>query len=125
MMKEKSSTICVEKKVSNEKSLLLKNLRLPALYYREDPTRIYHYNSLASHIIGYVDDNFNGIDGVENTYNDFLKGEDGIRLVERTAGGRMITVKEEETKPAAPGLNLQLTIDKNYKQFLKKNCTMV
>lgn len=120
MMKEKSSTICVEKKVSNEKSLLLKNLRLPALYYREDPTRIYHYNSLASHIIGYVDDNFNGIDGVENTYNDFLKGEDGIRLVERTAGGRMITVKEEETKPAAPGLNLQLTIDKKLQTILEE-----
>ena len=120
MMKEKSSTICIEKKVSNEKSLLLKNLKLPALYYREDPTRIYHYNSLASHIIGYVDENFNGIDGVENTYNDLLKGEDGIRLVERTAGGRMITVKEEETKPAAPGLNLQLTIDKKLQSILEE-----
>ena len=104
MMKEKSSTICIEKKVSSEKSILVKNLKLPALYFREDPTRIYHYNTMASHIIGYVDDKLNGVDGIESSYNSTLKGEDGIRLIERSAGGRMITVREEETKPSIPGL---------------------
>jgi cell division protein FtsI (penicillin-binding protein 3) len=120
LMKEKSSTICIERKVSNEKSLLVKNLKLPALYYREDPTRIYHYNSLASHIIGYVDDQLNGVDGIENSFNNILKGEDGIRIIERSAGGRMITIKEEETKESVPGLNLQLTIDKKFQSILEE-----
>jgi cell division protein FtsI/penicillin-binding protein 2 len=120
MMKEKSSTICVEKKIPNEKSLLLKNLKLPALYYREDPTRVYHYNNLASHIVGYVDNELNGVDGLEKTFNDVLKGQDGVRLVERTAGGRMITVEEEETEPSVPGLNLQLTIDKKVQTILEE-----
>jgi len=120
MMKEKSSTICIEKKVSNEKSLFAKNLKLPALYFREDPTRIYHYNSLASHIIGYVDDQLNGVDGIENSFNSTLKGEDGIRIIERSAGGRMITVKEEDTKESVPGLNLQLTIDKKFQAILEE-----
>ena len=120
MMKEKSSTICIEKKVSSEKSALVKNLKLPALYFREDPTRIYHYNTMASHIIGYVDDKLNGVDGIESSYNSTLKGEDGIRLIERSAGGRMITVREEETKPSIPGLNIQLTIDKKLQTILEE-----
>ncbi len=120
LMKEKSSTICLEKKVSSEKGLQVKNLKLPALYYKEDPTRIYHYNSLASHIIGYVDDQLNGIDGVESSFNNELKGEDGIRLIERSAGGRMITVREEDTKPSIPGVNIQLTIDKKLQAILEE-----
>ncbi|OGU77064.1 MAG: hypothetical protein A2W11_07575 [Ignavibacteria bacterium RBG_16_35_7] len=120
MMRVKSSTICVEKKVSNEKGLLVKNLKLPALYFREDPTRIYYYNSMASHIIGYVDDKLNGVDGIESSFNSTLKGEDGIRLIERSAGGRMITVREEDTKPSIPGLNVQLTIDKKLQTILEE-----
>jgi cell division protein FtsI (penicillin-binding protein 3) len=120
MMREKSSTVCIEKKVSNEKSLLVKNLKLPALYYREDPTRIYHYNSLASHIIGYVDDQLNGVDGIEGSLNSTLKGEDGIRLIERSAGGKMITVREEDTKQTLPGLNVHLTIDKKLQAILEE-----
>lgn len=123
MMRGKSNTICIEKKVPNEKSLLLKNLNLPALYFKEDPTRIYHYNNLASHILGYVDDQMIGVDGVENSFNDALKGEDGIRQVERSAGGRMITVSEEDTKPSVPGLNIQLTIDKKIQSILEEELT--
>jgi len=120
MMRESSSTICIEKKVSNEKSLLLKNFKLPALYFRDDPTRIYHYNNLASHIIGYVDDQLNGVNGIESSFNSFLKGEDGIRLIERSAGGKMITINEKDTKPSVPGLNIQLTIEKKLQTILEE-----
>lgn len=120
LMKEKSNTVCLEKKTASEKGLLLNNLGLPALYYLEDPTRIYHYNNLASHVIGYVDDQLNGVDGIESYFNTELKGENGIRLVERSAGGRMITVKEKETKPANPGSNIQLTIDKKVQTILEE-----
>ncbi|NWF89428.1 MAG: hypothetical protein HXY50_08190 [Ignavibacteriaceae bacterium] len=120
LLESKSRTVCVERKVPKEKSLLLRNLNLPALYVKEDPTRIYHYNSLASHILGYVDDQMNGVDGIESFFNDALKGEDGIRQVERSAGGRMITVSEENTKPAVPGLNIQLTIDKKVQAILEE-----
>lgn len=120
LMKEKSTNICLEKKVSNEKTLLAKNLKLPALYYTNDPTRIYHYNNLASHILGYVDEKYSGVDGIESAFDNSLKGEDGLQYIERSAGGRMITVREEDTKPAIPGLNIQLTIDKKLQVILEE-----
>lgn len=115
-----TTTICVEKKAPNEKKILAKNLKISGLYAKDDPTRIYHYNSLASHIIGYVDNNFFGMDGIENSFNSILKGEDGVRIVERSRSGRMITISEEETKPAVPGLNVQLTIDKKLQVILEE-----
>ena len=120
MMKEKSSTVCIEKKVSNDKGLLAQNLNLPALYFREDPTRIYHYNRIASHVIGYVDEQLTGVNGIESSFNNELKGENGVRIIERSAGGKMITVKEEETKSAVPGLNVQLTLDKKIQTILEE-----
>jgi cell division protein FtsI (penicillin-binding protein 3) len=41
-------------------------------------------------------------------------------LVERDAIGDMITVEEEQTQPAVPGMDLVLTIDKAYQEILEE-----
>lgn len=120
LMSESGKTITLEKKVPNEKAFLLTKLRVNGLFYHEDPTRVYHYGNLASHILGFVGSEFKGISGIENSFDKELSGEEGTRLVERDAIGDMITVSEEETKPAVPGDNLVLTIDKNYQFILEE-----
>jgi cell division protein FtsI/penicillin-binding protein 2 len=120
LMNSGKGNICLEKKASGEKTILLKNFRMQSLFTRDDPTRIYYYKNLASHVLGYVNSNYEGINGVASTYNDALAGEDGAMLVERDAIGDMITVEEEQTKPAVPGLNLILTIDKAYQAILEE-----
>src|SRR3990172_174844 len=119
LMSESGKTITLEKKIPNEKAFLLTNFKVSGLFYHEDPTRVYHYGNLASHILGFVGNEFKGINGVENSFDKELSGEEGTRLVERDAIGDMITVSEEETKPAVPGNNLVLTIDKNYQSILE------
>ncbi|NNG27673.1 MAG: transpeptidase family protein, partial [Ignavibacteriaceae bacterium] len=65
-----------------------------------------------------VNHEYVGANGIEKAYEENLKGENGTRLVERNAIGDMITVADEETKPAIPGDNLFLTIDKTYQGIL-------
>ncbi|HKI78536.1 MAG TPA: penicillin-binding protein [Ignavibacteriaceae bacterium] len=120
LMKGSDKTICLEKKLLSEKALLLLNYKIPGLFYREDPSRVYHYGDLASHILGFVDGDYKGVNGIESSFNEQLAGEDGTRLVERDAIGEMITVSEEETKPAVPGDNLVLTINKTYQKILEE-----
>ncbi len=120
LIKQDTTTICIEKKASLEKRSLIRNLGLQSLQVKSDPSRIYQYNNLASHIIGYVDNSFNGTDGIEKYFNGVLKGEDGIRIVDRSRRGRMITVDEDNTKPAIPGSNIQLTIDKKLQMILEE-----
>ena len=93
---------------------------MPSVFSSDDPTRVYYYKDLASHILGYVNSNYCGVNGIAKTFDDVLSGEDGTMLVERDAIGDMISVEEEQTKPAVPGLNIYLTIDKGYQSILEE-----
>jgi cell division protein FtsI (penicillin-binding protein 3) len=120
LMNDSKKTICIEKKASSEDALLLKNFKVTGLFYSEDPTRIYQYNKLASHVLGYVNNDFKGVNGIEKAFDGQLQGDEGKMLVERNAIGDMITVAEEETQPAVPGDNLYLTINKTYQSILEE-----
>jgi cell division protein FtsI (penicillin-binding protein 3) len=120
IMKDSGKTICLEKKAASEKAFQLTNFKINGLFYKEDPTRVYHYGDLGSHILGFVDNDEQGVNGIEKSFDKQLSGEAGTRLVERDAVGDMITISEEETKPAIPGDNLVLTINKTYQAILEE-----
>ena len=120
LMQESGKNVCLEKKASGEKAILMKNFRMESVFSEEDPTRIYFYKDLASHVLGYVNSNYEGVEGVAKTFNDVLAGEDGTMLVEKDAIGDMITVEEEQTQPAVPGLDLVLSIDKGYQEIIEE-----
>jgi cell division protein FtsI (penicillin-binding protein 3) len=120
LMQGADKTICIERKAPSEEALLLKNFKVTGLFYNEDPTRIYQYGRFASHILGYVSSEFKGVNGIEKSFDGILQGNEGEMLVERNAIGDMITVAEEETKPAVPGRNIYLTINKTYQTILEE-----
>ncbi|MCK9210796.1 MAG: transpeptidase family protein [Ignavibacteriaceae bacterium] len=120
MMKlQKSRNVCIAKKVSAEKALALKKLRINGLKFEDDPSRVYQYDNFASHILGYVNASFYGADGIEKYFNNELKGVDGSRIILKDARGEMITVVEESINPQAPGNSIYLTIDKTYQTILE------
>jgi cell division protein FtsI (penicillin-binding protein 3) len=120
MMKVSNKNICLERKAPSEKALILKNFKAPGLFYKEDPTRIFPYDNLASHVLGYVGDDFRGVNGVEKSFDEQLRGINGSMLVEKNAIGDMITVAEEQTNAAIPGNNIVLTINKSYQIILEE-----
>jgi cell division protein FtsI/penicillin-binding protein 2 len=120
LMNSSGKTICLEKNVLIEKALLLKDIKLSALFSVEKPTRVYQYGTLASHVLGYVDNDYTGVNGVAKAFDEDLNGKIGARIVERDAIGRIITVSGEEITIAVPGDNLILTIDKTYQTILEE-----
>jgi penicillin-binding protein 2 len=93
--------------------------------------RQYPFRSLATHLLGYVGEISQtdldreqfatlkggahiGKDGVERTYDSFLRGTDGKKTVEVDAAGR--PKKFLEDVPATSGSNLVLTIDSELQQ---------
>ena len=119
-MKGSGRTICLEKKASSENAQLLKNFKVRGLFYKNDPSRVYYYNDLAANVLGYVSNNYKGVDDIEKSFNNVLSGEDGSMLILRDAVGDMITVAEEKTKPAVTGDNIYLTINKTYQAILEE-----
>jgi len=120
LMDSGGRNVRLEKKVPAEKAILLKNFKIDGLYSIEGRSRVYYYKNLASHVLGYVDYNYNGVNGIEKTFNNILKGVNGSRVELKDARGEMITVLENETKHAVPGINIVLTIDKTYQAILER-----
>lgn len=112
--------VCLEKKVPMEKATQLKNKFIDGLFYEEDFTRVYPYGSLASHILGYVNKEMIGTEGLEKVYNKQLTGKDGNYVFERDVLGRVISVDEKASAPAVPGNNINLTINKTYQKILQE-----
>ena len=120
LMKGSKKTICIEKKVNSDLGETLKKIKREGFFYKEEPTRVYHYNNLASHILGYVDKENKSVMGVSEFYEDELNGEDGSRLVQRNALGGIVTVDDQAIEPAISGDNFYLTIDKSYQLILEE-----
>ena len=109
------------------------HLDWPGVLVQVQPVREYLYGTLTAHILGYVgpipeeqaeayemqgyDPNRHevGLTGVEYTFEEELRGQDGQKLVEVDVAGREVqTVGEPRT--AVPGHNLRLTLDLGLQQ---------
>ncbi len=73
--------------------------------------RIYPKNGLAAQVIGITDSLYNGINGIEKTYNQYLCGEDGWKTVIKSGDGGEYTLPEMRKKQPKQGNTVQLTLD--------------
>lgn len=84
------------------------------LFYREGYTRVYPYPTLASDVIGFVDADLNGKEGIEKVYNDYLKGNIG-RIYGAVDEDKKLEVQEIN---AVDGSNVMLTLDYSVQKFI-------
>lgn len=119
-MRGKGKTICLERKVPSDKANRLKDFKRTGLFFREDPSRVNHYGSLASHLLGYFNTERKAISGISEFFQETLQGIDGVRRIEKNAIGDLVSIEESETEPAIPGSNLITTIDKRFQLILEE-----
>lgn len=113
-------------------------LDLPGLLFNTESRRFYPSKVRAPHLFGYVGEitrkelkvkkkdgyrlgDLIGKNGLELTYEDYLRGIDGIHYVEVDALGREVRdLTELEWYDPVPGKNLILSIDANLQRYLEK-----
>jgi cell division protein FtsI/penicillin-binding protein 2 len=102
-----------EKKLSRAERDFYRDLRRGAIFAdrRDDQLRVYPNQALAAHVLGYVDMDETGQDGIERSFNDKLAGVRGWRLTETDRPGReVVPLREQDVEPR-DGLDVVLTID--------------
>lgn len=85
-------------------------LKIKGVYEHRTYQRYYPAGDIAAHLVGYTDIDGNGAEGVELSYNNWLKGTPGKRKVLENLYGDVV----EDIKPiveAKPGRPLVLSID--------------
>ena len=83
-------------------------MNLPGLQARQEPKRFYPNGQLASHILGFVGLDGEGLGGLEQFYNQKIAGEPGRLFLERDAVGNPYESLEIASKQ---GQTIVLTID--------------
>ncbi len=109
---------------------------LPGLVIQSEPRRIYPRGTAVAHLVGYVGEvnqgdldqsryagarlgSVVGRSGIEQEYDDTLRGTPGMRYIEVDARGRL--VREQGAAPplpSIPGKNLHTTIDLDLQLFV-------
>lgn len=107
-------------KLTNEEVEKIKEFNYPGIKFSSSELRFYPSGSLASHVLGFLGfkgDERAGQYGVEETYDEILRGKEGILAAERGIGGYLILTNQYKMMPAENGVNLVLTLDYNI-QFI-------
>ena len=77
--KEDTLFAIIKPKLTEEEINSFKKTNLPGVYLGEEVFRNYPQDSLASHIIGFVDRDGKGQYGIEGYYDDVLQGKEGFQ----------------------------------------------
>ncbi len=79
---------------------------------KDEYFRYYPEQTMAAQILGFVSSAGDGSYGVEGTFNEILKGKDGIFTSQVDAYGNQITVGKSVIEDAKDGADITLTIDR-------------
>jgi len=104
--------VILKHKLSKDESDKITAANLKGVYLQPENWRFYPENSLAASLLGYVDNSGEGNYGIEQHFNDILKGQDGHLNEETDAGGVKIAFGTDGSTPAVNGSDVYLTIDR-------------
>ncbi|GAV21769.1 stage V sporulation protein D [Carboxydothermus pertinax] len=124
----KTSYVWVKRKLSYDEAKALKKLLADTkdevytlgLDLVEENKRYYVHNDFASHLLGYVGYDNQGLAGLELSLDKYLKGIPGRLVIERDARGLEIPETSSLYIPAQPGNNVYLTIDETIQYFVER-----
>ena len=89
----------------------LESLQIEGVGFREEVRRVYPQGALLSHVLGFVDIDNRGIEGLELLADGSLRGQAGWMASHRDRKGREImTLRSREVQPV-DGCDLGLTVD--------------
>src|SRR5438105_4023601 len=100
--------IWIVRRLEMERASKLDGLELDGVYSRKEPKRYYPNDTLAAHVLGFVSSDEIGLGGVEQSYNEKIRGEAGKVYLEVDRDRRAF--ESYEVQPH-PGQTVVLTID--------------
>ena len=115
----------IARRVDKEKTNKLREWMEENNYYDginidEDTKRFYPYSTLASHVIGFIGSDNQGLDGIEAKYNNILIGKNGTISNILDAKGKKIENTSETFFDFIKGNDIILTIDMNIQAIVEK-----
>lgn len=87
------------------------DLGLPGVATLPEAKRVYPAGEVGAHVVGMVDIDGNGIEGLEVYYDELLTGVQGRMVFEEDPAGNIIPQATREVVPAVPGEDIVSSLD--------------
>ncbi len=111
-MNQNTRYAVLEKKLKENTKNAIEALDIKGVGLREESIRTYPQGSLASQLLGFVNDEGQGTYGVEQFLNDQLGGEPGqLKAITDVHGVPLVSNQDNVIKDPVPGDRVRLTLD--------------
>lgn len=124
-LKKRQAFTWIKRKIDDDAAREIKKLNLPGIGLTQEGRRYYPHDNLASHVLGFTGIDSQGLDGVEMTFDNYLRGRPGSIVVEYDARGREIPYASHKYSPPTDGNNVYLTIDLVIQQIVERELDKV
>ncbi|MHC4441321.1 MAG: peptidoglycan D,D-transpeptidase FtsI family protein [Planctomycetota bacterium] len=98
----------------------VESLGIEGLGVGATPARVYPMGSLSAHILGFVNMDSVGLEGIELAWDKYLRPKSGKRVVFRDIRRRAMFQEEDSYVPATDGMHVILTIDAAIQEILER-----
>lgn len=112
LLESDRSFVWIERKIANEKVRQVQALGLEGIGFAKESRRFYPGRDIAGHLIGFVGEDNQGLEGLEREYDSLLKGPQNTLILMRDALGRPFFMSGPSSQ-ADHMCDLILTIDKD------------
>jgi cell division protein FtsI/penicillin-binding protein 2 len=97
--------------ISPDQTQRLQNAQLPDVFLQPRTIRTYPDGDIDGQILGYVQQDGTGVNGIEGKYNTLLAGKNGSLTAETDLNGNPLTVGSSSSQDPVNGADITLTIN--------------
>lgn len=125
LLQKRQAFTWVKRKVSGDVARQIQALDIDGIGITQESRRDYPQDNLASHILGFTGIDSQGLDGVELTFDSYLRGRPGSIMVEYDARGQEIPYANHRFVAPVEGNDVYLTIDMVIQQVAERELDKV
>ncbi|MGH7929045.1 MAG: peptidoglycan D,D-transpeptidase FtsI family protein, partial [Candidatus Binatia bacterium] len=112
--------VWVKRQVAPQEAEQIQKLNAKGVEMSLEPNRFYPQGQIAGQVVGFVNRDSEGLEGLELQYNDYIQGESGSSLIEFDAKRRSVLVEGVEELRIPPGADLHLTLNSAIQHLAEK-----
>ncbi len=109
MFQRKKSFIWLQRKVDDATAAAIDKEHVPGIFFKLEYERVYPYRNLAGQLLGFVDMDQHGLEGIERAFDDVLRGGKVSKKITRNIVDQVL--KEEDKATESHGTDITLSID--------------
>jgi cell division protein FtsI (penicillin-binding protein 3) len=112
--------VWIKRQVGPQEAAQIQKLNAKGVEMSFEPNRFYPQGQIAGQVVGFVNRDSEGLEGLELQYNDYIRGEAGSSLIEFDAKRRSVLVQGVEELQLPPGADLYLTLNSAIQHLAEK-----